>query len=407
MRSYEDILDNGRPDNSYDRSKIGAKWKGYFITAYGIAVKHGFHGTEEEWLASLKGERGEQGHGLLILGFYATLEELKEYVINPQTGDAYGVGFKEPYNIYIFDGESWVDNGTIKGEKGDTGDTGPQGPQGATGPQGEKGDKGDKGDTGDTGPQGPKGDTGEIGPQGPQGIQGEIGPQGPKGEKGDTGADGVSATHSWNGTVLTVTSASGTSSADLKGEKGEQGIQGETGAQGPKGDKGDTGDTGPNAVGTGTDTDISGMLKGSGGKVAAAAAGTDYATPEQLSAKISDPSSKSSGQVLTYNGTAWVAQDASGGMSGAKYTVTIPNSSWTQSGGYYTNTVTVTGLKETYPVSPVVDCQLSGTDADADNAILAAFGSLAVITTAENSITVMAIGTSPDVNIPIIINVWE
>jgi hypothetical protein len=34
------------------------------------------------------------------------------------------------------------------------------------------------------------------------------------------GKDGVSATHSWNGTVLTVTSASGTSSADLKGDTG-------------------------------------------------------------------------------------------------------------------------------------------------------------------------------------------
>lgn len=34
---------------------------------------------------------------------------------------------------------------------------------------------------------------------------------------GADGEDGVSVTHSWNGTVLTVTSASGTSSADLKG----------------------------------------------------------------------------------------------------------------------------------------------------------------------------------------------
>lgn len=60
-----------------------------------------------------------------------------------------------------------------------------------------------------------------------------------KGEKGD---DGVSATHSWSGTTLTITSASGTSSANLKGDKGdkgEQGVQGVQGEQGPKGDKGD------------------------------------------------------------------------------------------------------------------------------------------------------------------------
>ena len=37
------------------------------------------------------------------------------------------------------------------------------------------------------------------------------------------GTDGVSATHEWNGTTLTVTSASGTSSANLKGEKGNDG----------------------------------------------------------------------------------------------------------------------------------------------------------------------------------------
>lgn len=62
------------------------------------------------------------------------------------------------------------------------------------------------------------------GVQGPQGIQGEKGDTGAKGDtgskgdKGDRGTDGVSCTHSWNGTTLTVTSASGTSSANLKGD---------------------------------------------------------------------------------------------------------------------------------------------------------------------------------------------
>lgn len=55
---------------------------------------------------------------------------------------------------------------------------------------------------------------------------------------GSHGKDGTSATHSWNGTVLTITSASGTSSADLKGDKGEQGIQGIPGEKGEKGDPG-------------------------------------------------------------------------------------------------------------------------------------------------------------------------
>ncbi len=56
--------------------------------------------------------------------------------------------------------------------------------------------------------------------------------QGEKGETGEKGADGVSCTHEWNGTTLTVTSASGTSEADLKGEKGDTGEQGEAGKDG-------------------------------------------------------------------------------------------------------------------------------------------------------------------------------
>ena len=52
-----------------------------------------------------------------------------------------------------------------------------------------------------------------------------------------SGADGVSVTHEWDGTVLTVTSASGTSSADLKGP------QGEPGEQGPQGEPGEDGYT--------------------------------------------------------------------------------------------------------------------------------------------------------------------
>lgn len=46
------------------------------------------------------------------------------------------------------------------------------------------------------------------------------------GVNGKDGDDGVSCTHKWNGTTLTVTSASGTSSANLKGDKGDKGDDG-------------------------------------------------------------------------------------------------------------------------------------------------------------------------------------
>ena len=40
-------------------------------------------------------------------------------------------------------------------------------------------------------------------------------------------------THEWNGTILTITSDSGTSSMDLKGDQGDDGVRG---PQGPAGD---------------------------------------------------------------------------------------------------------------------------------------------------------------------------
>ena len=49
---------------------------------------------------------------------------------------------------------------------------------------------------------------------------------------GADGRDGVSATHSWSGTTLTITSASGTSSANLKGDTGSNGKDGSNGADG-------------------------------------------------------------------------------------------------------------------------------------------------------------------------------
>ena len=73
---------------------------------------------------------------------------------------------------------------TLKGEKGDTGEIGPQGVQGVQGPKGDKGDKGETGPKGDTGPQGPKGDKGEDGPAGKDGTNGTNGTDGKTPVKG-------------------------------------------------------------------------------------------------------------------------------------------------------------------------------------------------------------------------------
>ncbi len=45
-------------------------WRGYYISAYGLAVKHGFEGTESEWLESLYGEE-------VMLRYDETADELQ------------------------------------------------------------------------------------------------------------------------------------------------------------------------------------------------------------------------------------------------------------------------------------------------------------------------------------------
>ena len=98
------------------------------------------------------------------------------------------------------------------------------------------GKQGAKGDAGSPGAKGDKGDAGAPGKDGTDGADGKDG------TNGKDGVNGISCTHSWNGTVLTVTSASGTTSADLKGEKGD------TGATGAQGEKGETGAAGKNGA---------------------------------------------------------------------------------------------------------------------------------------------------------------
>ena len=79
---------------------------------------------------------------------------------------------------------------------------------------------------------------------GKNGANGKDGVNGKDGENGKDGINGISATHSWNGTTLTITSASGTSSTDLKGEKGDKGEKGEQGERGIQGERGEKGEQG-------------------------------------------------------------------------------------------------------------------------------------------------------------------
>ena len=180
------------------------------LSAYQVAVQHGFEGTEDEWLISLKGEKGETGP---------------------------------------------------KGDKGDTGEkgaTGERGPQGLQGERGLQGVQGEKGEPGIQGPVGPKGEQGEQGIQGIQGPQGEPGPQGPKGDtgsglniKGELDSEsqlpqeGVSG-DAWliAGNLYVFVGENGNVESNPKWSNVGS-IQGPAGPQGPVGPKGEQGEPGP------------------------------------------------------------------------------------------------------------------------------------------------------------------
>ena len=49
--------------------RMQAVFKGYYLSAYAIAVKYGFTGTEEQWLASLVGPKGDKGEAFTYEDF--------------------------------------------------------------------------------------------------------------------------------------------------------------------------------------------------------------------------------------------------------------------------------------------------------------------------------------------------
>lgn len=107
-------------------------WEGFFYSSYGLAVKHGYEGSEEEWLESLRGAQGERGPDGLpynVLGMYETLEDLIAAHPTGSPGDGYAVGTEEYNEVYGWneDTQSWVNMGPIKGPKGDTGEKGEAG----------------------------------------------------------------------------------------------------------------------------------------------------------------------------------------------------------------------------------------------------------------------------------------
>lgn len=245
---------------NFDR-RCGDNWRGYYLTAYGIAVKHGFSGTEGEWLESLKGEKGEP----FTDGYYDTYEEMVSEHPTGKEGESYLVGM----DLYVWnqDESKWENKGSIQGPagaKGDTGEAGDPGPQGPAGQNGEAGLAAGFGtvsatvdDTSGTpsvevqtsGPDTAKNITFTFsGLKGPAGQPGAAGEAGKKGEPGDPGEPGAAA--GFGSVTASVDGTSGTPSVEVEATGPDTAksfafsFTGLKGAQGDKGEKGEKGDTG-------------------------------------------------------------------------------------------------------------------------------------------------------------------
>ena len=90
------------------------------------------------------------------------------------------------------------------------------------------------------------------------------------------------------------------------------------------------------------------------------------------------------------------------GIEVKQYTGTLLASGWSEdSNGYQAQTITITGLKASYDVDPQWDVALSGTDPDADAALLEGFALIHNYKTGANSLTAQCIGAAPTINIPV------
>lgn len=192
----------------------------------------------------IKGDTGADGKPFSVAKTYATIEEMNNDYDNPD--------IEVGAFVMIVNDTNTEDNAKLY-SKGQTDYTFIVDLSGMQGIQGEKGEKGDQGIQGERGEQGIQG---VQGPQGIQGIQGETGPQGP------AGADGA------------------------PGEQGPQGPEGPAGPEGPQGPKGDTGEMGPK--GDTGEQGIQGIQgpKGEDGKTPVK--GEDYFTEEDKNAFIDE-----------------------------------------------------------------------------------------------------------------------
>lgn len=172
--------------SSFDDVQMEVAMNYAIISAYELAVKKGYQGTQEEYYATFSeltktmNSTKETARGLQtkLEELSREWQELNTSITNKLSTIKDG---KSAYELakehgYVGTAEEWL--ASLKGERGERGE------QGVQGQKGEQGARGEQGLQGVQGVQGQKGDTGAKGDRGEKGLTGE---KGQKGDKGDTG----------------------------------------------------------------------------------------------------------------------------------------------------------------------------------------------------------------------------
>ena len=272
----------------------------------------------------------------------AALGNVGDYYLDTATGNVY----------YKSAGTIWNLTGNIKGPIGPVGLTGPTGATGLTGP---------------TGPQGLAGPAGATGPFGLTGAQGATGPQGPIGATGPQGNPGTNGNTILNGMTapLAATGVNGdyyinSVTHELFGPKtngvwpagislvapvGPSGASGPTGATGPAGLAGTNGTNGTNGLNALVKTTVepagancvaggtkleTGLDANNNGVLDLAEINAAQTTYVCNGAGGAIPNGNAQGQMLYWNGNAWVNLNL--GNNGQILTVCNNLPSWTTGG---------------------------------------------------------------------------
>ena len=237
----------------------GRQYLGVFLSAYGIAVKHGYAGTEEEWLASLEGPAGPQGiqgePGPQGAPGSVTFDELTEEQLAMLKGP------EGPQGVPGIDGQDgigiqFVEQTTTSTEDGGTNVVTVTKTDGTTSTFYVR-----NGSRGSTGPAGSDGQDGvsplvsvseitgghRVSIQDADGTSsfdvmdgkdGANGQDGKDGQSGAAGADGITPTIGANGNWYVGQTDTGVAATGPQGPQGIQGIQGQAGLAGSDGQDG-------------------------------------------------------------------------------------------------------------------------------------------------------------------------